>query len=126
MQHGLISEKVFVAIILGALVSLVIVGPLLTYSINKRKKISVLEFFVRDAIVPAMKETERDTAIEKLSEIASRLDARLENGSPDIEITGVAGIEEAGEGQITFVANPKYAAAARSTRGRVSRRAAVR
>jgi UDP-3-O-[3-hydroxymyristoyl] glucosamine N-acyltransferase len=52
----------------------------------------------------------------KLSEIASRLDARLENGSPDIEITGVAGIEEAGEGQITFVANPKYAVAARSTR----------
>jgi UDP-3-O-[3-hydroxymyristoyl] glucosamine N-acyltransferase len=52
----------------------------------------------------------------KLSEIASRLDARLENGSPDIEITGVAGIEEAGEGQITFVANPKYAAAARNTR----------
>ena len=52
----------------------------------------------------------------KLAEIASRLDARLENGSPDIEITGVAGIEEAEEGQITFVANPKYAAAARSTR----------
>src|SRR5207248_5219035 len=52
----------------------------------------------------------------KLAEIASRLDARLENGSPDTEITGVAGIEEAGEGQITFVANPKYAAAARSTR----------
>ena len=52
----------------------------------------------------------------KLSEIALRLDARLENGSPETEITGVAGIEEAGEGQITFVANPKYVAAARSTR----------
>ncbi len=51
----------------------------------------------------------------KLSEIASRLEARLENGSPDTEIKGVAGIEEAGEGQITFLANPKYAAAARST-----------
>jgi UDP-3-O-[3-hydroxymyristoyl] glucosamine N-acyltransferase len=51
----------------------------------------------------------------KLSEIASRLEARLENGSPDIQITGVAGIEEAGKGQITFVANPKYAAAARRT-----------
>lgn len=52
----------------------------------------------------------------KLAEIASRLDARLENGSPDLEITGVAGIEEAGEGQITFVANPKYVAAARRSR----------
>jgi UDP-3-O-[3-hydroxymyristoyl] glucosamine N-acyltransferase len=52
----------------------------------------------------------------KLAHIASALGARLENGSPEIEITGVAGIEEAGPGQLTFVANPKYAAAARRTR----------
>ena len=52
----------------------------------------------------------------KLAQIASALGARLENGSPETEITGVAGIEEAGPGQLTFVANPKYAAAARSTR----------
>ncbi len=51
----------------------------------------------------------------KLAEIASALGARLENGNPDAEITGVAGIEEAGPGQITFVANPKYAAAAKTT-----------
>ena len=52
----------------------------------------------------------------KLAQIASILGARLENGSPDTEITGVAGIEEAASGQITFVANPKYSASARSTR----------
>jgi UDP-3-O-[3-hydroxymyristoyl] glucosamine N-acyltransferase len=52
----------------------------------------------------------------RLAQIASALDARLENGSPDTEITGVAGIEEAGLGQLTFVANPKYAAAARKTK----------
>ena len=52
----------------------------------------------------------------KLSDIASTLGARLENGSPDTEITGVAGIEGAGPGEITFVANPKYAAAARTTK----------
>jgi UDP-3-O-[3-hydroxymyristoyl] glucosamine N-acyltransferase len=52
----------------------------------------------------------------KLAQIASALDARLENGSPDTEITSVAGIEEAGPGQLTFVANPKYAAAARKTK----------
>ncbi len=51
----------------------------------------------------------------KLAEIASALGATLENGNPDIEITGVAGIEEAGPGQITFVANPKYASAAKTT-----------
>ncbi|HUI84215.1 MAG TPA: UDP-3-O-(3-hydroxymyristoyl)glucosamine N-acyltransferase [Candidatus Binatia bacterium] len=51
----------------------------------------------------------------KLSEIASALHASLENADPDTEITGVAGIEEAAAGQITFVANPRYAAAARTT-----------
>ena len=52
----------------------------------------------------------------KLAEVASALDARMENGSPDTEINGVAGIEEAAAGQITFVANPKYAAAAKTTK----------
>ena len=52
----------------------------------------------------------------KLSQIASALDARLENGSPDLDISGVSGIEDAGPGQITFVANPRYASAARTTK----------
>jgi UDP-3-O-[3-hydroxymyristoyl] glucosamine N-acyltransferase len=48
------------------------------------------------------------------AELARVLQAEL-RGSPDLEITGVAGIEEAGPGQITFVANPKYAHLARTT-----------
>lgn len=52
----------------------------------------------------------------KLKEIATRLGVRLEPANADVEITGVAGIEEAAAGQVTFVANPKYAAAARTTR----------
>ena len=51
----------------------------------------------------------------KLSEIAITLGAALENGDPETEITGVSGIEEAAAGQITFVANPKYIAAAKRT-----------
>lgn len=50
-----------------------------------------------------------------LGEIATALGATLENGNPVTEITGVAGIEEASSGQITFVANPKYAATAKTT-----------
>jgi UDP-3-O-[3-hydroxymyristoyl] glucosamine N-acyltransferase len=52
----------------------------------------------------------------KLGEIASALGATLENGSPETEITGVAGIEEARAGHLTFLANRKYAAAARVTK----------
>jgi UDP-3-O-[3-hydroxymyristoyl] glucosamine N-acyltransferase len=50
----------------------------------------------------------------KLSEIAKHLSARLEGS--DCDITGVSGIEEAQPGQLTFVNNPKYAAAAKTTK----------
>lgn len=54
----------------------------------------------------------------KLGEIAQHLGAQLLSRSANaeqLEIVGVAGIEEAGEGDITFVANPRYTAAARTT-----------
>lgn len=50
----------------------------------------------------------------KLGELASRLGAEL-RGDPEVEVTGVKGIEEAGASEITFVANPKYAGLARKT-----------
>jgi UDP-3-O-[3-hydroxymyristoyl] glucosamine N-acyltransferase len=52
----------------------------------------------------------------KLSALASALRVRLENGSPDTEINGLNGVEQAGPGELTFVSNPKYSAAARSTK----------
>ena len=52
----------------------------------------------------------------KLSAIASALHARIENGSPDTEITGLNGIEQAGLGELTFVSNPKYNALAQTTK----------
>lgn len=52
------------------------------------------------------------------AELARLLDAEL-RGDPDLDIVGVAGIEEAGPGHLTFVANPKYAGLARTTRAAV-------
>jgi UDP-3-O-[3-hydroxymyristoyl] glucosamine N-acyltransferase len=51
----------------------------------------------------------------KLAELARLLDAEL-RGEADAEMTGVAGIEEAGPEHVTFVANPKYASLAKTTR----------
>src|SRR6202521_2356612 len=51
----------------------------------------------------------------KLHEIAEKLGCRLE-GNGEVEITGVAGMEHAGPGQITFLANPKYAPKLKHTR----------
>ena len=55
----------------------------------------------------------------KLSDIAQALAARIDNAPPDTEITGVAGIEQAARGQLTFVSNPKYNAAAKTTKASV-------
>src|SRR6201992_2370194 len=51
----------------------------------------------------------------RLRDLAAHLGATL-HGDGEAEITGVAGIEEAATGQVTFVSNPRYAAAARTTR----------
>lgn len=51
----------------------------------------------------------------KLGELAARLGADL-RGDPELEVTGVRGIEGAGPSEITFVANPRYSALARTTR----------
>ena len=51
----------------------------------------------------------------KLFEIAQLLGASLQDASPETEVTGVAGLENAGPQQITFLSNPKYAALAKST-----------
>lgn len=51
----------------------------------------------------------------KLREIADALECTLD-GDGDCEIAGVAGMEHAGAGQLTFLANPKYAHKVKGTR----------
>lgn len=51
----------------------------------------------------------------KLAELALALHAEL-RGDGETVITGVAGIEDAGPSEVTFVANPRYTALARTTK----------
>ncbi len=50
----------------------------------------------------------------KLAELADRLGCRLA-GDGDLEIDGVAGVEDAGPRKLTFLSNPRYAKRARET-----------
>jgi UDP-3-O-[3-hydroxymyristoyl] glucosamine N-acyltransferase len=50
----------------------------------------------------------------RLRDIAERLGCRLD-GDGEVEIGGVAGIEDAGAGDLTFLANPRYASALQRT-----------
>lgn len=51
-----------------------------------------------------------------LGDLAARLGCQLHNGDPGRAITGVAGLEQAGPDQITFLANKKYAPKVRQSR----------
>jgi UDP-3-O-[3-hydroxymyristoyl] glucosamine N-acyltransferase len=51
----------------------------------------------------------------KLRDLAERLGCRLD-GDGDIDISRVATIQEAGPGDVTFLANPKYESALKATR----------
>ena len=52
----------------------------------------------------------------KLGQVASTLGAKIEDAFADIDIHGVSGIEQAAAGHLTFVANPKYAGLAKTTK----------
>jgi UDP-3-O-[3-hydroxymyristoyl] glucosamine N-acyltransferase len=51
----------------------------------------------------------------KLSDLARLTGARVE-GADDIEISGAAGLDEAGAGHVTFLANPRYTPRVNTTR----------
>jgi len=52
----------------------------------------------------------------KLSELAALTGALVEGDSDDVEIIGAAGLDEAGAGDVTFLANPRYTPRVGSTK----------
>lgn len=52
----------------------------------------------------------------KLSELAAATFSTVESGSPDLEISSAAGLDIAGPGDVTFLANPKYTPQVAGTR----------
>lgn len=52
----------------------------------------------------------------KLADLADEIDCVLESGTPDLEITSAAGLDIAGPGDVSFLANPKYTPQLQSTR----------
>ena len=52
----------------------------------------------------------------KLSELAKATGAQVEGATEDVEIVGAAGLDEAGEGHVTFLANPRYTPRVNTTR----------
>lgn len=68
LEYRLITEPMFVAIVFGAVVSSITIGPWLSHSIKKRKEVSILEYFSRRDVI-VLKTNIRDKAIEELCEL---------------------------------------------------------
>ncbi len=71
LEYNLISQTVFVAIVFGAIVTSIILGPWMAHALKKRKEINMMEFFVKRAVVPELRATTKDDAIKELSGIIS-------------------------------------------------------
>jgi Kef-type K+ transport system membrane component KefB len=71
LEYGLITQAVFVAIVFGALLSSIILGPWLSYSVSRRREVSILEYFSKTSVLADLKAPTRDGAIRELSELAA-------------------------------------------------------
>lgn len=73
LKYNFITEPIFVAIVSGAVISAILLGPWLKYSVMRRKEVSFLEFFSRQDIVANLAAIERKSAIHELCAIAANL-----------------------------------------------------
>ncbi len=69
LENHLITEKIFVAIICSSVGSSMLVGPWLSYSIKRRKQVSVVEFFLQRVILSDIRVADRESAIVQLCEL---------------------------------------------------------
>lgn len=78
LEYHLITETIFIALVLGAVGSSIILGPWLNWAINRRKETSLLEFFSRRSIIDQLKSKDRNSAIRELCELAVEEENSLE------------------------------------------------
>ena len=70
LENHLITETMFVAIVFGALSSSILLGPFLSFAVNRIKQIGVLDYFFKRGIHAQLKSNHKDQAIEELCQVA--------------------------------------------------------
>lgn len=93
LQFGLITSPVFVAVVFGAILSSVIVGPWLTYSLRRRARVRVADFLEPELVVDLRVRT-RERAIDTLCGL-SMTRARV---APEEQVCGAVQARERQQG----------------------------
>lgn len=85
LGYQIITVPVFVAIVFSAIVSSLVVGPWLAWSIRRRQDVNILEFFLRRALLPHLRGRTRWEVIQELCEVIAE-----QEGMPDRETLSAA------------------------------------
>lgn len=67
LQAGLITNKVFVAIVFSGVFSSILIGPVMKLSLSRRRSIRPINFMARELIFPDISLEERDKIIENMA-----------------------------------------------------------
>lgn len=67
-ESGLITSPIFIAIVCGAIFSSIIMGPWMRRSLMRKKSVRIFDFFNIDRIIHTIQATQRDKAINEISQ----------------------------------------------------------
>ncbi len=60
LESQILTVPVFVAIVFSAIISSLLVGPWLAWSIRRRQEVNILEFFLQRAVIPSLRGRQRN------------------------------------------------------------------
>lgn len=66
LEYNILTVPVFVAIIVSTIISSLLVGPWLLWSVRRRQEIHILEFFLRGALIANLRGTTRGAVVQEL------------------------------------------------------------
>jgi mannitol/fructose-specific phosphotransferase system IIA component (Ntr-type) len=74
LEYQIFTVPVFVAVVVSAMVSSLVVGPWLLWSIRRRREVNILEFFLRRAVIPNLHASARWEVIRELCQAVAEHD----------------------------------------------------
>jgi Kef-type K+ transport system membrane component KefB len=103
LELGIISEITFVALVFGAILSSVLVGPLLAWSIKQRDLLNISSYLLREGIIADLEGT---TKTDVISEICGKITPKLNKTCGEIKATVLEREELMGTGMAKGLAVP--------------------
>jgi len=91
IQYGVISKPIYVAVIVGAVISSVILGPWMRWTMRAAMRLPVMRFFRPEAIMLQLNAHDRADALRELCQLAAGMERDL---NADAVHTAVAQREE--------------------------------